>query len=110
MGRQQDIDYTQYRLTLDQELAATLIEIGIVASVTDLSRQMGKNDTYYACMRNRGYSLHIGSLVFLAARLSHRIESEGSVRERARLRAAVSAINETIQAKCKIREQELLAQ
>jgi len=84
--------------------------LGIIANVTDLSRQMGKNDTYYACMRNRGYGLHIGSLVFLAAKLSKQMQNENSLRERARIRAAVSAINETIQAKCRLREQELLAQ
>lgn len=103
-------DNTQQKLALDQTLVGTLIDLGIISSVTDLSRQMGKNDTYYACMRNRGYGLHLGSLVFLAAKLSHQMANEASVRERARLRTAVSAINENIQAKCKLREQELLAQ
>lgn len=103
-------DNTQHKLALDQKLADDLIALGIIANVTDFSRQMGKNDTYYACMRNRGYGLHLGSLVFFAAKLSHQIENECSVRERARLRAAISAINETIQAKCNLHEQELLAQ
>ena len=71
---------------------------------------MGKNDTYYACMRNRGYGIHLGSLVFLAAKLGHVMDTENSVRERAKLRAAITAINETIRAKCRLREQELLAQ
>lgn len=71
---------------------------------------MGKNDTYYACMRNRGYGIHLGSLVFLAAKLGHFMDTANSVRERAKLRAAITAINETIRAKCQLREQELLTQ
>lgn len=104
------INNTQHKLALDQKLVNTLVDLGITSSVTDLSRQMGKNDTYYACMKKRGYGLHLGSLVFLAAKLSHQMESESSVRERARLRTAISAINEAIQAKCKLRELELLSQ
>lgn len=103
-------DYTQCNLALDEKLTESLIALGIISSATDLSRQMGKNDTYYACMRKRGYGLHLGSLVFLVAKLSQKMQSETSVRERAKLRAAISAINDTIQAKCQLREQELLAQ
>lgn len=84
--------------------------IGLVESLSDFSKQMGRNTTYFACMKNRGYSLHIGSLVFLAAKYSKDMNDSTCVRERAKLRAAITAINETVQAKCQIREQELFAQ
>ena len=102
--------YTQQKLALDQQLLDTLKSLGIVASIADLNRQMSRNRTYFACMKNRGYSLHIGSLVFLLTKLSSELNTASCVRERAKLRAAITAINETIQAKCRIREQELLAQ
>lgn len=102
--------YTQQKLALDQQLLDTLKSLGIVASIADLNRQMSRNRTYFACMKNRGYSLHIGSLVFLLTKLSSELNAASCVRERAKLRAAITAINETIQAKCRIREQELLAQ
>jgi hypothetical protein len=100
--------YTYRKLALDEQLLARLKDLGMVASIADLNRQMGRNETYYACMKNRGYSLHIGSLVFLAAKFSKEMTDSTCVRERAKLRAALVAINETIQAKCQIREQELL--
>ena len=101
--------YTQQKLALDQHLLDTLKSLGIVASIADLNRQLLRNRTYFACMKNRGYSLHVGSLVFLLTKLSHELNAESCVRERAKLRSAIAAINETIQAKCRIREQELLA-
>lgn len=101
-------EYVDHKLALDEALLDRLKEIGVIASIADLNRQMGRNHTYFACMRNRGYSLHIGSLVFLAAKYSSDLAASDCVRERAKLRSAVAAINETIQAKCKIREQELL--
>ncbi len=101
--------YTDRKLALDEELLIRLKELGIVASIADLNRQMGRNETYFACMRNRGYSIHIGSLVFLAAKFSNDMNASASVRERAILRSAIAAINETIQEKCQIRELELLS-
>jgi len=97
----------QHKLALDEQLVNELTAIGIVANVTDLSRQLGKNDSYYFCMKNRGYGIHLGSLVFLAAKLSNELNASSSVRERAKLRSALAAVNETIQAKCRLREQEL---
>ena len=110
MRKKQSKDYIDAKLALDEQLTAKLIELGVVCNVTDLSRQMGRNTTYYACMRKRGYSLHLGSLVFYAAKLSKDMAATDCVRERAKLRSAIAAINETIQAKCRLREQELLAQ
>jgi hypothetical protein len=103
-------DIVKHKLALDENLAVELMALGIIANVTDFSRQLGKNDTYYACMKNRGYSLHLGSLVFLASKLSNELNCSKCVRRRATLRAAITAINDTIQAKCQLREQELLSQ
>lgn len=100
----------QQKLTLDDRLLATLSGLGIVSSKTGFSQLCGKNDSYYGCMKARGYGIHLGSLVFLSAKLSAQMNAEPDVRERARLRSAIQAINETIQAKCELREQELLAQ
>jgi len=101
--------YTKAKLDIDAALVEQLKQIGIVTGITDLSRALGKNPTYFACMRKRGYSLHVGSLAFLQARLSRDMHEAHDVRLRARLRIAVSAINEAIQEKCKLRELELLS-
>lgn len=95
-------------LAIDAKLIKDLEQIGVVTGISDLSRACGKNPTYFACMRKRGYGLHIGSLAFLMARLSTSLNNEPDVRQRAKLRVAVSAINEAIQEKCKLRELELL--
>lgn len=105
--RTNTINTKHQKLALDEKLFQALDKLGLVASISDFSRQMGKNDSYYACMRKRGYGLHLGSLAFLASVLSQRLDSSSCVRERAKLRMAVSAVNETIQAKCRIRELEL---
>lgn len=101
--------YTNAKLAVDAKLAQQLQQIGLVTGIGDLSRALGKNSTYFACMRKRGYSLHIGSLAFLQARLSREMLDTDDVRKRAKLRIAVSAINEAIQEKCKLRELELLS-
>ena len=110
MRTKQTRQYIGRKIALDEELAEKLIALGLVESLSDLSRQMGRNTTYFACMKNRGYSLNIGSLVFLASKLSNELNASSCVRTRATLRAAITAINETIQAKCQLREQELLSQ
>ena len=101
--------YTNAKLAVDAKLVQQLQQIGLVTGIGDLSRALGKNPTYFACMRKRGYSLHIGSLAFLQARLSREMLDTDDVRKRAKLRIAVSAINEAIQEKCKLRELELLS-
>ena len=110
MRKKHSRQYTQQKLALDQQLLDTLKSLGVVASIADLNRQMSRQRTYFACMKNRGYSLHLGSLVFLAAKLANELNASSCVRTRATLRAAITAINETIQAKCQLREQELLSQ
>ena len=100
---------TQQNLLLDEKLLSTLKTLGICTSKTGFSQLCGKNDSYFDCMKSRGYGIHLGSLVFLSAKLAGQMNDEDDVRERARLRSAVTAINETIQAKCQLREQELLS-
>ena len=99
--------YTKHKLELDEQLFNTLTNLGLVENITDFSRQMGRNESYYGCMRSRGYGLHVGSLVFLVAKLANDMDASSSVRERAKLRAGITAVNDTIQAKCRIRELEL---
>jgi len=99
--------YTGDKLALDARLVEELRTIGLIQGEADLSKMMGKNGTYFACMRRRGYGLHLGSLIFLATKLARQIDQTDCVRERAKLRIAISAVNETIQAKCSLREQEL---
>ena len=96
-------------LDIDAKLIEDLKRLHIIDGAAHFSRACGKNPTYFACMRKRGYGLHIGSLAFLLVRLSqkHAQTAENDVRTRARLRSAMSAINEAIQEKCKLRELEL---
>lgn len=101
--------YTKAKLEVDSKLMEELRQIGIVKGIGDFSRACGKNSTYFACMRKRGYSLHVGSLAFLQARLARELNETADVRRRAKLRIAMSAINEAVQEKCKLRELELMS-
>ena len=100
---------TEQKISLDEHLFKTLRELGLVTSRAGFSQMCGKNDSYFDCMRSRGYGVHLGTLVFLVAKIANMMEDEPDVRERARLRSAVAAINEAIHVKCKLREQELMA-
>ena len=97
------------KLDIDAKLIDDLKRLHLIDGAAQFSRACGKNPTYFACMRKRGYGLHIGSLAFLMARLSREIRETDDVRTRARLRTAMIAINEAIQAKCKLRELELFS-
>ena len=99
--------HIQANLAIDAKLLDELTLLGIIANGTDFGRACGKNETYYFCMRKRGYGLHIGSLAFLQARLAREINETDDVRKRARLRTAIGAVNEAVQQKCKLRELEL---
>lgn len=100
----------EQKLNLDDRLLLKLKELGVVSSKIAFSKLCGKNDSYYDCMKARGYGIHLGSLVFLSARLATQLNKEEDVRERARLRSAVEAISETIQAKCRLRNMEIAGQ
>lgn len=105
----QTFTYRRAKLDIDDKLIAQLREAGFATSLAELSRACGKNSSYFACMRKRGYSLHVGSLAFLQARLSREMEEASDVLKRARLRTVVSVINAAIQEKCRLRELELLS-
>ena len=97
------------KLEIDSELFTQLQGLGIVSELNELSELCGKNSTYFSCMRIRGYSAHVGSLAFLASRLAAKLEREKCVRERAKLRTALEAVNRAITEKCRLREIELHA-
>ena len=96
-------------LLLDKKLAADLKNIGFIHAEQDLSEWCGKERSYFSCMRSRGYGLHIGSLTLMATRIAVRMSAAEDVRERARLRSALTIVNAIIQEKCRLREQELMA-
>jgi hypothetical protein len=96
-------------LLLDKKLAADLKSIGFIRAEQDLSEWCGKERSYFSCMRSRGYGLHIGSITLMAARIAVRMSATDDVRERARLRSALTIVNSIIHEKCKLREQELMA-
>ena len=73
-----------------------------------MSKALGKNTTYWACMRNREYGLNVGSLVLLQTRLVKMLDEADAIRERARLRAALEVVKDAIHEKCRLREIELL--
>lgn len=97
-----------FNLKLDKQLADELKSIGFIRADQDLSIWCGKERSYVSSMRSRGYGLHIGSLVLMAARIADKLNTSPDVRERARLRSALTIVNDTIQHKCRIREQELM--
>lgn len=99
-----------YNLNLDKRLAEELKSIGFIRAEQDLSMWCGKERSYFSSMRCRGYGLHIGSLTLMAARIADRINTTDNVRERARLRSALTIVNSVVQEKCRLREQELLSQ
>jgi len=110
MKNQNPNTYRQAVRAIDNQLLEDLTSLGIVSGPVTLSTSMGRNRTYWSCMRNREYGLNVGSLVLLHVRLSNALVASDQVRERARYRAALEVVNRAVNEKCRIREQELLAQ
>jgi hypothetical protein len=100
--------YAKDRLAVDEKVLHDLMSLGIVGGPTSLSKALGKNTTYWACMRNREYGLNVGSLVLLQTRLVKMLDEADAIRERARLRAALEVVKDAIHEKCRLREIELL--
>ena len=100
-------DIINLKLQLDQQLLEKLKALGIVKTPSELSLALGKNGTYFACMRRRQYGLHVGSLALFAARLANQLKASANVRERAKLRTALGLVNDIIAEKCGLRELEL---
>ena len=100
----------QAALDLDQKLIEQLKDTGFITATDQLGPLCGKSTSYYSCMKRKHKGLHIGSLTFLAAYISNLLNNEGDLREALPLRQALKAVNETITAKCALREQELYLQ
>ena len=103
------MDNDNVNMMLDNRLAQELKAIGFICAEQDLSKWCGKERSYFSSMRSRGYGLHIGSLTLMATRIAVRMSATDDVRERARLRSALTIVNAIIQEKCRLREQELMA-
>lgn len=100
-------DRKSKNLELDRKLADELKSIGFIKAEQEISLLCGKERSYFSTMRARGYGLHLGSLTLLAARLANRIEKTSDVRERAKIRMALTSVNAAIQGKCQLRVPEL---
>ncbi len=109
MSKKHHAVYTKAKLAVDEKVLHSLMSLGIVGGPTSLSKALGKNTSYWACMRNREYGLNVGSLVLLQARLAKMLDDASEIRERARFRSALDVVKEAIQEKCRLRELELLA-
>lgn len=100
--------YAKAKMAVDEKVLHELMSLGIVGGPTSLSKALGKNMTYWACMRNREYGLNVGSLVLLQVRCAKMLDEAIEIRERARYRAALDVLKEAITEKCRLREIELL--
>lgn len=108
MSKKHHAVYTKAKLAVDEKVLHSLMSLGIVGGSTSLSKALGKNTTYWACMRNREYGLNVGSLVLLQTRMAKMLDEASEIRDRARYRAALDVIKEAITEKCRLREIELL--
>ena len=96
-------------LELDRRLLNELKSLGVIHTQSELGKLCGKNNSYFACMRNKGFGLQIGSLTFLISRLSKQAADESDGERCVKLRLAIQAIKQTIDEKCRLRELELHA-
>ena len=100
---------TLAKLELDRQLFNELKSLGVVKTQSELGKLCGKNTSYVACMRNKGFGVQIGSLTFLASRFANLAEKENDGERCVKLRLAIQAIKQTIDEKCRLREIELHA-
>ena len=100
---------TLAKLELDRQLFNELKALGFIKTQSELGKLCGKNSTYYACMRNKGFGVQIGSLTFLAARFSKMAADERDGERCVKLNQALNVIKQTIDEKCRLREMELHA-
>ena len=100
---------TLAKLELDRQLFNELKSLGVVKTQSELGKLCGKNTSYVACMRNKGFGVQIGSLTFLASRFANLAEKENDGERCIKLRLAIQAIKQTIDEKCRLREIELHA-
>ena len=100
---------TLAKLELDRQLFNELKALGVVKTQSELGKLCGKNTSYVACMRNKGFGVQIGSLTFLVSRFANLAEKENDGERCVKLRLAIQAIKQTIDEKCRLREIELHA-
>ena len=98
---------TEDNLAVDQRLFAELKKLGIVETQYDLSRLCGKNRSYYAAMRTKGYGLKLGSLAFLASRLRKRSNEISDPTVSMVLHHADRVVRDAMEEKCRLREIEI---
>ena len=101
--------FTLANLELDRRLLNELVSLGVVQTQSELGKLCGKNASYYACMRHKGFGIKIGSLTFLASRFANLAEKEDDGERCVKLRLAIQAVKQTINEKCRLREIELHA-
>ena len=99
---------TLAKLELDRRLYSELKQLGVIATKADISRLCGKNDSYYACMHNKGYGIQLGSLTFLAARLHKLRLAEQDSTKIINITQGIQVINKTIAEKIRLKEYELM--
>ena len=99
---------TLAKLELDRRLYSELKQLGVITTKADISRLCGKNDSYYACMHNKGYSIQLGSLTFLAARLNKLKLAEKDDTKIINITQGIQSINKTIAEKIRLKEYELM--
>lgn len=102
-----DDELTEANLKMDQDLLQDLIRLGVVRHQYDFSRLCGKGRSYYSCMRTKRHGLNLVGLTVLSVRLGSRIEACQDSKVVAVLRHAQRLVENTIEAKCRLREQGL---
>ena len=100
---------TLAKLELDRQPFNELKSLGVVKTQSELGKLCGKNTSYVACMRNKGFGVQIGSLTFLASRFANLAEKENDGERCFKLRLAIQVTKQTIDEKCRLREIELHA-
>ena len=99
--------FTSTKLELDQRLYNELKSLGVVQSQSDLGKLCGKKDSYFACMRHKGFGLQLGSLAFLANRLEKKAQKETDAQRSLQMQQAIHVVRQTLNEKCRLRELEL---
>lgn len=98
---------TEDNLRVDQRLFAELKKLGIIETQYDLSRLCGKNRSYYATMRAKGFGLKLGSLAFLSSRLRKRSNEISDPTVSMVLHHADRVVCDAMEEKCRLRELEI---
>jgi len=96
------------KLELDRRLYTELKQLGVISTKVDISRMCGKNDSYYACMLNKGYGIQLGSLTFFAERLKRKMQTEIDDEKISNIKQGIQIINKTISEKIRLKEYELM--